>query len=274
MRTSAGSVVLLLLLSSFVVPLAQAAPSARLWAMWDSADATSPASIDHGAWQQFLDAHLQVYDDNINRNDYAGLPGSARTTLQAYIASLVALDPRTYNRDEQMAYWINLYNALTVDVVLRYPGKDSIMRMSKKIFSVGPWNDEVARVAGEAVTLNDIEHRILRPIFRDHRIHYAVNCASLGCPNLAKNAFTGENLQSQLDAAEVDFLNHPRAVSFDDNGELRLSQIYQWYLVDFGRDERDLLAHLAERHDTLAARLRGYSGDVSYEYNWDLNTAL
>jgi hypothetical protein len=245
-----------------------------LWAIWDSADATSTATIDHGQWQQFVDAHIIVGDDKINRIDYAGLPDAARAALRAYIASLVALDPRTYNRNEQMAYWINLYNALTVEIVLSSPGKGSILRMSKKFFSVGPWNDEVTWIAGEAITLNDIEHRILRPIFRDHRIHYAVNCASLGCPNLARTAYTGKNLQLLLEAAEVDFLNHPRAVSFDKNGKLRLSQIYEWYLVDFGRDEGELLAHLAERHSTLAERLRGYSGSVNYEYNWDLNAAL
>ncbi len=170
-----------------------------------------------------------------------------------------------------MAYWINLYNALTVEVVLSYPGKDSILGMGRKLLVSGPWDDELVEIAGEAVSLNDIEHRILRPIFRDHRIHYAVNCASISCPNLVPEAYTRANIERLLSANETSYINHPRGVAFDARGRLVLSQIYQWYRDDFASDRKALLAYLSRRHHGLAEELRSYDGRIKYAYDWTLN---
>lgn len=244
-----------------------AAPAADPWPMWDAHDQGAAARIDHSRWQTLLDAYVQPSPDGIHRVRYEAVDGAL---LADYIDAMTALDPRRYRRDEQMAYWINLYNALTVRVVLEHPGERSIRSMGRSWFS-GPWDDVVASVAGEPLTLNDIEHRILRPIWRDHRIHYAVNCASVGCPDLARAAYDGAQIEAQLAAAERAFLRSPRAVSFDARGRLTLSKIFDWYQRDFAADEDALLENLATRLPDLADQLRGYKGRVRYAYDWSLN---
>lgn len=254
-----------------------AAPAPEKWAFWDQSDPASEAVIDHSLWQAVLDAQLKASDDGVNRFAYKDLASSAGAKsaeqLKRYLAQMALIDPRAYNGSEQQAYWINLYNALTVDLVLKYPKKKSILRMGERFFSIGPWDDVVFEVAGQELTLNDIEHRILRPIFSDHRVHYAVNCASIGCPNLAASVFTGAELESQLAAQEYEYINHPRGVTLDKKGRLTISQIFEWYGDDFASDEKGLVAYLAEHHATLGDKLAAYVEKVKYDYDWDLNTA-
>ena len=244
------------------------------WDFWLDHNSESNEVVDHSQWQTFLNDYLHLDANTISRVDYA----KARTTkgaqqLQDYLEALSGIDPRTLNRKEQMAYWINLYNALTVQVVLAHADKKSIRRMGRGWFSLGPWNDKLITIAGQAVTLNDIEHRILRPIWQDHRIHFAVNCASLGCPNLAAQAYRSDNLELLLNTGEEQYINHPRGVSFDDNGQLTLSSIFDWYQGDFANDKPGLLRYLARHHTRLSDQLRTYSGDIDFEYSWRLNSA-
>ena len=96
--------------------------------------------------------------------------------------------------------------------MLRFYPVDSIRDISSGFFSPGPWKKELLNVEGQSLTLNDIEHRILRPIWQDPRIHYAVNCASLGCPNLPVIAFSEDNTDAMLDRAAQQFINHPRGL--------------------------------------------------------------
>ena len=251
-----------------------AAPETELWEYWLAHDAASEQRVDHARWQIFLDSHTALGADGIVRVDYAQANLSSDSgglrVLQAYIEELGNIDPRALNRREQMAYWINLYNALTVEVVLRYPQKDSILRMGERLFSSGPWDDEVITLSDQAVTLNDIEHRILRPIWRDRRIHFVVNCASLGCPNLSPSAYTADNVEDQLKAAENAYINHPRGLTLKDN-KVTLSSIFDWYQSDFADSEKALLSYLAQHHERHAASLKNYAGRISYAYDWTLN---
>lgn len=250
----------------------QAAPNAKLWSEWDRADAQSTQVVDHSKWQAFLDDYLSESDDGINKLGYAKVAaGPGKNLLDEYIAETTQIDPRILNKDEQLAYWVNLYNALTVHVVLQYPSKGSILRMGKKLFVFGPWDDKVATIAGEKVTLNDIEHRILRPIWKDHRIHYAVNCASIGCPNLATEAYTGANAEQLLAAGEQDYLQHERGISLDGR-RVKLSQIFEWYGDDFGANEQAVLRYLAKHHEGLAAVEDLTKLKVKYDYDWKLNS--
>ena len=248
-----------------------AAPKADLWVFWNVSDESNAQAIDHGRWQAFLDDYLRIGSDGINRVAYRDVSVGNRAELGKYLDSLSSLDPRAYNRAEQFAYWINLYNALTVEIVLRNPKKGSILRMGKGLFSIGPWDDPLLTIAGQPLTLNDIEHRILRPIWRDRRIHYAVNCASIGCPNLATTAYTASNVEALLDAGEAAYINHPRGVRFDDRGRLQLSELYKWYVGDFAEDELALVRYLAERHATMGGELSAYTGRIRYDYDWALN---
>ncbi len=249
-----------------------AAPEPERIPLWDTSDETNTATISHQAWQELLDAHLKVHPSGINRFDYGSLKANAehRKQLQSYLSSLAEIDPRSFARAEQMAYWINLYNALTVFVIVgRYP-VDSIKDISSSLFSYGPWELELITLRGEPLTLDDIEHGILRPIWRDPRIHYAVNCASLGCPNLALEAYRSDNLERLLEQGARDYVNHPRGVTVREEG-LLVSSVYEWFKVDFGDTDAAVFAHL-KRYATpeLAEALDGHDS-FEHDYDWSLN---
>jgi hypothetical protein len=252
--------------------LATAAPKAELQAYWDQSDPGNGAAIDHSAWQGLLDRYLDTHHaSGVNRFAYAAVSGADRAALDAYLAGLQALDPRRYARPEQEAYWINLYNALTVRQVLAHYPVASIRDIGGSLFSRGPWDDPIARVAGRELSLNDIEHGILRPIWRDPRIHYAVNCASIGCPNLADRAYTRDHLEALLERGAREYVNHPRGADWRD-GRMRVSSLYDWYQDDFGGTETGVVGHLLRyARAGLAERLRGDAGPLAYDYDWSLN---
>ena len=108
----------------------RAAPEADLWAYWEPLKATQSGPIDHGPWQQLLDRYLVSADDGIARFAYRAVSQADLVRLDDYLAAMAGIDPRRYERSEQMAYWINLYNSLTVKIVLEHPGKRSITRMA------------------------------------------------------------------------------------------------------------------------------------------------
>lgn len=247
-------------------------PDSEPWDIWVAFDAGNASTIAHTEWQLLLDSYL-VTDttDGIYRFDYGAVTAADRARLQAYLDAMAATNPRSYPRAEQQAYWINLYNAVTIAVVLdNYPVK-TIRTINGGLLNTGPWDTELIEVAGVPLTLNDIEHRILRPIWRDPRIHYAVNCASLGCPNLAAQAYTAANVDSLLDAGARAYINHPRGVSV--SGErITASSIYDWYDTDFGGSETGLIQHWLEYAEPrLQAKLEGFAGKIRYDYDWSLN---
>ncbi|NBC22545.1 MAG: DUF547 domain-containing protein [Gammaproteobacteria bacterium] len=251
----------------------QAAPAADLWPFWDASDESSSTRVDHQPWQRLLDRYLVVTETPPTLFRYDAVTAEDRAALDDYLASLAAIDPRTLARAEQLPYWINLYNALTVQVVLDHPAEDSIRDMGDGFFRPGPWNDDLVRIAGEDLTLNDVEHRILRPIWNDHHIHFVVNCASIGCPSLAARAYTRENTRELMEQGERRYLNDPRGLDFLPDGRLQLSSIFDWYQADFGNDRDALLGYLAEQRPDLATRLQGYDSSIAYHYDWSLNDA-
>jgi hypothetical protein len=243
---------------------------------WDKSNESTKQIIDHSQWQLLLDHYLIVGVDvtAVNFFNYKGVSASDKEILSRYLTMLQATDPLNYTRAEQQAYWINLYNALTVKLILdNYPVK-SITKLGNKFFSFGPWDDNAAKINGKDLTLNDIEHEILRPIWRDPRIHYAVNCASYGCPNLSAKVFTAENIEHQLEAGAYAYINHPRGVTIVGE-DIVISSIYKWYSEDFGDDRNMLLMHLKqyakpELNRKLSLFQQG-DGDIDYEYDWRLN---
>lgn len=245
------------------------------WGFWLPADAPVSASISHGLWQDFLDQAV-VHDDQAKMNlvRYRSLAAADYALLDKYLVYMQGIDPRNYKQSEQMAYWINLYNAVTVQIVLDHPDEESIRDMGARIFSRGPWSDELIRVAGKELTLDDIEHRILRPIWKDRRIHFALNCASIGCPELAATAYTAKELEALLDAGELKYINSSRALMFTADGGLVLSSIFDWYAEDFVPDKHSLPGYLADYLDSeRGERLRAYSGPIQYQYDWSLNSS-
>jgi hypothetical protein len=250
---------------------ALAAPRAELWAKWQAHDEASIATIDHSAWNRFLQTYVRIGSDGIARIPYAGVSASDRDTLAADLSRLAKIPISTYSRREQFAFWVDLYNELTVKLVLDHYPVANIKEISGGFFSSGPWDEKLIAIGGEALSLDDIEHRILRPIWRDPRIHYAINCAALSCPNLQSLAFTTANTEVLLEKAARDYVNHPRGAAVD-GGKLTLSSVYVWYAADFGGTERGVIEHLMHyaRPDLAAAiaRLGRISDD---RYDWALN---
>ena len=250
------------------------APSADLWPRWQAHDAGSSSRVDHSAWDRFLGEYLTQGADGVARVDYAAAK-AGRPALQGYLDDLAATQVSRLTRAEQMAYWLNLYNALTVAVVIDHHPVASIqdIAISPGLLSSGPWDKDLITVESQDLSLNDIEHRILRPIWRDPRIHYGVNCASIGCPNLAAKAFTGAGLDAQLDAAARAYVNHPRGVSIN-GGEITVSKIYDWFLEDFGGSEQGVIQHLLRyAKPGLAADIRRIGDLEDTAYDWSLNGA-
>lgn len=230
--------------------------------------------VDHRDWSSFLARYVATDTQGVNRVAYAQVTQADQARLDQYLSDLQSVDPARLTRDQQLAYWINLYNALTVDLILENYPVASIRDITDGAFSFGPWDRPLAQVAGQDLTLNDIEHRIIRPTFNEPRIHYALNCAAVGCPNLMDRAWRAETLERDFSAAENAYVNDPRGVRFDTRGRLILSKIYIWFREDFGPNDRAVLAYLAAAADpALGARLSQTSRISGYEYDWALNDA-
>ncbi|MCG9552260.1 DUF547 domain-containing protein [Vibrio sp. Isolate31] len=256
---------LLVIISLFFSTLAWSAPKSELWPYWNQSNEVNSEQVSHQNWQQFLDSYLVKQGQNTLVR-YQAVTATDKSKLKQYIKQLEQINPLEYSKAGQYAYWVNLYNAVTVDLILdAYPVK-SITKLGG-LFSFGPWGDDVVSVNGKSLTLNDIEHRILRPIWQDPRTHYAVNCASLGCPNLQPQAFTANNTETLLEQAASEFVNSDKGVLVKGN-KLQLSSIYEWFAVDFGTEEQ-LIQHLDQYRTEAVTNTQ----NISYDYDWSLNQA-
>ena len=241
---------------------------------WKKNNANSTVKADHSAWDGFLSKYIKTDGNGVNRVAYGRVSGGDKAALSNYLKSLQATDVTALNRSEQFAFWVNLYNASTVAVALKnYPLK-SIRDVKKNALDfAGPFNDKVAKVNGKTLTLNDIESGIVRPLWKDPRLHYAFNCAAISCPNLGKQAFKGDVLNKQLNTAAARFVNNPRGISFS-GGKATASKIYFWYEKDFGGNHKSIIKHMSRYASAdLKAKLAKISKIDKFEYDWTLNDA-
>jgi len=275
-RLFMNSMVTVMAVLLFPLSAVLAAPKAELWPRWQKHDPASREKIDHGLWDTWLKKYVVApHPSGINRVRYDAVAREDRIALKTYLKKLQTVSISNYNRAEQKAFWINLYNALTVDLVIsRFPVQSiRDINISPGLFAQGPWGAKLATVEGEKLSLDDIEHRILRPVWRDNRVHYGVNCASLGCPNLHPEAYTGDKVDRLLEQGAREYINHSRGVSLA-NGKLRVSSIYVWFQEDFGSSAQGLLEHwLRYANDDLAKGLESYVGELNHGYDWGLNGA-
>lgn len=255
---------------------AQAAQKAELWARWQKNDPASTQKIDHSAWDRFLkQIVVAAHPSGINRVRYQTAAPEDIKTLKAYLQSMQGVAISNYNRAAQKAYWINVYNAVTVELILsRFPvASIRDINISPGFLARGPWGAKLFSVEEEKLSLDDIEHRILRPIWKDNRTHYALNYASLGSPNLQPTAFTSDNTDALLEKGAREFINHPRGVDIQNN-RLQVSSLYIWFQEDFGRGAEGLMEHWQKyANPKLAEALEKYSGGLAHGYDWRLNGA-
>jgi len=186
--------------------------------------------------------------------------------LHNYIDQLAKQDPATWSHDDALAYWLNLYNAVTVRLILDHYPLDSIKDIGG-LLKKSPWKRHLVTVAGRELTLNDIENDIVRPTFHDPRVHFALNCASMGCPPLASEAFVAARLGVQLDANAQLAMNAERWVRVDGDN-VYLTKIFDWYGQDFGPDQSGVLRFIERYRDTPLPA----SPQIHFvSYDWTLN---
>ena len=210
--------------------------------------------------------------EGYNAVDYRRFRSEALPDLRAYVAGLEALSPSAFSSGEAHAFWINLYNARTLQIVLdHYPVRSirDIDLGGGGLFGRGPWSKGVVRVEGTVFSLDAIEHEIVRPIFSDPLSHYGLNCASYSCPNLARRAYTGANVDAMLASGARDYVGHPRGVSAR-GGRIDASKIYSWYAADFG-GRAGLKPHWLEFASPGHASRIGPARIAGFRYDWRLN---
>ena len=226
---------------------------------------TSPMS--HQLWDSLLKQHV----NDEGWVDYEGFMADS-ASLRKYLTLLQSNGPNDANwsRNEQLAYWINLYNAFTVELILQHYPLKSIKDIGSSIqvpFINSPWDIKFIEVGGETLDLNNVEHNILRKHLQEPRIHFAINCASYSCPRLRNEAFTADRLEAQLEAAAVEFINDPKRNTIAKD-KVAVSQIFNWFKGDFTKE------------GSLVDYLNQYSqvpidpkAKVSHrKYDWKLNS--
>lgn len=216
---------------------------------------TDGKTIDHKQWNDLLQKHVSA-KGNV---DYKGFKKDA-AALQSYLDLLAKnLPEKSWSKNAVLAYWINAYNAYTVKLILdNYPVKSI-----KKIDN--PWDKEFFTLGTKKYSLGEIEHKILRKM-NEPRIHFAINCASYSCPNLLNEAYTENNLQSQLESAAKSFINDKTKNSITAN-KIEISSIFDWFTGDFKKGVT--LIDFLNKYSTVKI---DKNAKISYkEYNWNLN---
>jgi Protein of unknown function, DUF547 len=269
-------------------------PNRRRWLLAAAALAAAPwaraQAFDHGhtAWTALLKKHVVLLrGGQESQLRYAGV-ATERAALKAYLDLLSGVGAAAFEgfgKAQQMAFLINAYNAFTVELVLtRYPKLASIKDLGSLLSS--PWKPKWVPLFGEKLSLDDIEHEMLRKRgrFDDPRVHFAVNCASIGCPALREEAFTADRLDAQLDQQTLRFMSDRTRNRYSaQRGRLEVSKIFDWFGEDFRLGHRgtdSVPAFMARHADALAdapaerERIRSMKLDIAFlDYDWALNDA-
>jgi hypothetical protein len=226
--------------------------------------ASAGTSIDNGIYASLLKKYVAN-----GRVDYSGFK-TDESQLDQYLRQLSQTQPDQLDRAGQMAFYINLYNAATIKLILTaYPGIKSIKDLGSLFQS--PWKKKFITLNGRTITLDHIEHDILRPRFKDPRVHFAINCASQSCPPLLDVPYTGSTLDAQLNKVTANFINNPQS-TYIQGDTLYLSSIFKWFSADFGDDIRGFVSKYARGDLRKQLDARASSLKIKYlDYDWSLN---
>ena len=220
--------------------------------------------VSHDIWNDLL-------QKNVDANGHVNYKGfkSEEAQLEKYLDILRAAHPNTekWSKDERLAYWINAYNAFTIELIIKnYPCK-SIKDLGGAIYKVNtPWDIKYITIQGITYDLNNIEHDIIRKEFNEPRIHFAVNCASVSCPNLRNEAFLASRLNEQLDDQARKFINDKSKNNISANSA-QLSKLFTWFKADFTK--QGTVVAFINRYSTV--KLSDKAKIDYLEYNWSLN---
>jgi Protein of unknown function, DUF547 len=254
----------------------QASVSMTIVSITSGVTTPADASPTLDTFDRLLRTYVSAGGDGLNRVAYAAWKANAadKAALDQVVSGLASTAVSRLSKPQQFAHWANLYNALTVQVVLsRFPVR-SIRDIKSNPLQLGPWKDKRVTVEGRSLSLDDIEHTILRKQWNDPRVHYAVNCASIGCPNLQRKSWNTASLEADLDSAARAFINSPRGVRVVRPGQVRVSSIYQWFKVDFGGNDAGVLAHLRQYAAPALARDLASARIIGHDYDWAINAKV
>lgn len=227
------------------------------------AAADIPPQVDNRIYATLLKQHVKK-----NRVDYEGFKRD-EALLDSYLAILSSIDTDQLSHNEKFAFFINAYNAFTIKLILtKYPGINSIKEIGS--FFSNPWSQKFIHLNGHLVTLDYIEHEVLRPTFKDPRVHFAINCAAKSCPPLFNHPFDGKKLETQLDERTAEFINDASVVYLKEN-TLYTSKIFKWFAKDF--NDAPLVFIKKYATGDFKDRLAAYNTiKISYlPYDWSLN---
>lgn len=220
--------------------------------------------LDHSKWTTLLQKHV-TSDGHV---DYGGFEADS-LKLDEYLTLLGEHhpDPKTWSTDAQIAYWINVYNAYTVKLIVDHYPVESIKDIGGSIYKVNTaWDIKLIELGGETYDLNNIEHSILRKQFDEPRMHFAINCASISCPKLHNKAFEAGNLDQQLtDAAQLFINDNSRNEITPDAAQL--SKIFSWFKGDFTKEKS--LVEFINMYSETPLNEDARIGHL--DYNWSLN---
>ncbi len=229
-----------------------------------SASAGWASTVDHDIWADLLGKYIKP--DGV---DYTGFK-KEEERLDQYLKVLENTDPEKLPRNEQYAYYINVYNAWTIKLILSgYPGVKSIKDFGSILQS--PWQKKWVRVNGDVITLDNVEHDILRPRYMDPRVHFAINCSAASCPPLRPEPYLADTLDRQLDDSTRSFINNASSYRLEGN-TLYVSRIFKWFSEDFNEDPLGFYLQYAE--GDLKEKLTSQKDKIQVKYlhyDWALN---
>lgn len=252
--------------SKQIPPLSRAPAPLRRLADAPGYGAGGETAVDHGAWDELLQKHVRTYSGRV---DYEGLRDD-RAKLDSYFDALAAVDVKALLGREQLALYLNAYNAFCIRHVLDNPGVRSILDLS--VSGEPIWDKVAGVVGGEELSLNAIEHAKLRLVWDAPELHACIVCASVSCPSLSDRAFLADGLEERMrERAAAWLTDTSKGCRVEKGGALRLSRICLWFADDFA--SRGGPAAFAGEH-AEAARALGRGPALRYfEYDWGLNAA-
>lgn len=222
-------------------------------------------TVDHSLYGELLWKY--VNNGFVNYKDLK----TEEYKLDQYLQLLDTTNPDELGRDEQFALYANAYNAYTLKLILQYYPVKSIKDTGSLLKS--PWKIEFVKIGGKTMTLDDVEHKILRPRFQDARVHFAINCAAKDCPPLASEPYRGDILDEQLDRSTRAFLNNPKK-TYLDGKTLYVTKIFKWFGEDFNKDPLSFVLKFAEGDFKKLLEAKKDQIKVKYlDYDWSLNGA-
>ncbi|MFK8111011.1 MAG: DUF547 domain-containing protein [Rubripirellula sp.] len=254
----------------FTIPLSAASP---VYVGKKSSAGSSMDKIDHTPWSQLLSKYVDS-DGKVNYQLWKSTAADV-LALEQYLQHLSdASAAVSATRASKLSFWINAYNAVTVRGILREFPTSSIRNHTAKIWGYNIWQDLQLHVGGKPYSLEQIEHQVLRKM-SEPRIHFAIVCASLGCPRLLNAAYLPATLNEQLETNSRDFFSRPQNFRHDIAGKrFYLSSILDWFATDFGNGQKAQLAKIAKWLPTQSASDAAKKGAITVShlgYDWSLN---